>query len=199
VFLQTGGSITDTLRSIITGPEFFSAQNFQTKVRTPFEFVAAALRATGSETDANRPILDWISRMGQPVYGRVTPDGYPDKSDQWLSNNDLLARFNFAAALATNKINGTKLDPAKVIDKSIADDPSAIAARLISILLLDQASPTTRESLDKIVAKQSANKVQDGGSLTPVSTTGKPAAPNAVDNVRELIALTLGTPDFQKK
>ncbi|MGH7783247.1 MAG: DUF1800 family protein, partial [Candidatus Binatia bacterium] len=45
VFLQTGGSITETLRSIITGPEFLGPQYFQTKVRTPFEFVAASLRA----------------------------------------------------------------------------------------------------------------------------------------------------------
>src|SRR5499425_866520 len=88
VFLQTGGSITATLRSIIEGPEFLSPQNYQTKVRTPFEYVAATLRATNANTDATRPILDWIGRMGQPVYGRITPDGYPDRADKWLSNND---------------------------------------------------------------------------------------------------------------
>jgi uncharacterized protein (DUF1800 family) len=204
VFLQTGGSITETLRSIITGPEFFSQQYYQTKVRTPFEFVAAALRATDSETDANRPILDWISRMGQPVYGRITPDGYPDKSDEWLSNNDLLARFNFAAAFATNKINGTKLDPVKIVDKSVTDDPTQVAATLVRILLLDQVTPKTKESLNKIVAERVKAK-ENGPPVTPVSTAwnpagNKPAAPpNNIDNVREMIALTLGTPEFQKK
>jgi uncharacterized protein (DUF1800 family) len=158
VFLRSGGSIIETLRSIITGPEFFSAKYFQTKVRSPFEFVAAAIRATGSETDATRPVLDWISRMGQPVYGRITPDGYPDRGDHWLSNNDLLARFNFAAALATNKINGTKLDPSKIVDRSIADDPPQVAAALVRILLLDQASPQTKVTLDKIVAEKAKKK-----------------------------------------
>ena len=123
VFLQTGGSIPATLRSIITGPEFSSPQNFQTKIRTPFEYVAAAIRATDSETDAGQPILAWIARMGQPVYGRITPDGYPDKGDNWLSNNDLLARFNFAAALATNKINGTKVILTKLFSTDDVRDP----------------------------------------------------------------------------
>ncbi|MEP7074744.1 MAG: DUF1800 domain-containing protein [Acidobacteriota bacterium] len=202
VFSQTGGSITETLRTIITGPEFFSPQNFQTKVRTPFEFVAAAIRSTGSETDANRPILDWIGRMGQPVYGRITPDGYPDKGAEWLSNNDLLARFNFAAALATNKIPGSRFDPRKIVDRAIADDPSAVAATLIRELLMDQASKKTRESFAKIVAEKVR---QRSAPLTPVSTAWNPAngkpgtSPTVLDGVTEMVALILGTPEFQKK
>src|SRR4029077_10729911 len=88
--------------------------SYQTKVKSPFEFVASALRATNAETDANSPVLGWIGRMGQPVYGRVTPDGYPDVSSGWLSNNDLLARFNFAVALMGNNIKGTKVDVGKL-------------------------------------------------------------------------------------
>ncbi|HEY2866031.1 MAG TPA: DUF1800 domain-containing protein, partial [Pyrinomonadaceae bacterium] len=95
IFLKTDGSISETLRSIITSPEFFNQTAYRTKVKSPFEFVASALRATDAETDAGAPVLGWISRMGQPVYGHVTPDGYPDMSTAWLSNNDLLARFNF--------------------------------------------------------------------------------------------------------
>src|SRR5262249_55048238 len=93
VFLSTDGSITETLKSIITSKEFFAPTAFQAKVKTPFEYVVSALRATGAETDGVG-VLDWVRRMGQPVYGRVTPDGYPDRADEWMSNNDLLARLN---------------------------------------------------------------------------------------------------------
>ena len=42
-FLKTSGSIRETLRTIITSPEFFSANAYRVKVRTPFEYVAAAM------------------------------------------------------------------------------------------------------------------------------------------------------------
>src|SRR5262245_32383093 len=62
VFLKTDGSIRETLRSIITSPEFFSAPAYRSKVRSPLEYVAAAIRATSAETDGDRPLLDLIGR-----------------------------------------------------------------------------------------------------------------------------------------
>ena len=66
VFLATDGSIRETLRSIITSPVFFTTASYKTKVKSPFEFVASALRVTNAETDANRRSLigyrKWVSR-----------------------------------------------------------------------------------------------------------------------------------------
>lgn len=45
VFLKTDGSIRETLRAIVTSPEFFSTTTYRAKMRSPFEYVAAALRA----------------------------------------------------------------------------------------------------------------------------------------------------------
>src|SRR6185436_13913783 len=104
VFSRTGGSIRETLRSIITSPEFFSAATYRAKVRSPFEYVAAAIRTTAAETDADRPVLDFIARMGQPLFGRISPDGYSDRAEQWLSVGAMTARLNFAAALAMNRM-----------------------------------------------------------------------------------------------
>ena len=208
VFLQTGGSIPATLRSIITGPEFSSPQNFQTKIRTPFEYVAAALRVTDSETDAGQPVLAWIARMGQPVYGRITPDGYPDKGDNWLSNNDLLARFNFAAALATNKLNGTKVTLTKLFSTDDVRDPQAVVSSLSSSILMAQVSDPTKEALTKVASR--AVKWSDAPSPAfEMAKTGVADPSKAVpetadakfkgDYVAEALALVLGSPDFQKK
>src|SRR5207302_8716831 len=104
IFLKTDGSIRETLRTVITSPEFFSRAAYRAKLRSPFEYVAAAMRALNADSDIDPAVPDWTRRMGQPVFGRITPDGYADRADQWLSSGAMVARFNFASALATNKI-----------------------------------------------------------------------------------------------
>lgn len=197
VFLSTDGSIAATVRSLITGPEFFSTAAFQNKVKSPFEFVASALRITGAETDAAGPILDWIKRMGQPVYGRVTPDGYPDVGREWLSNNDLLTRFNFASALGMNTIKGTRIDAVKLVS---ADGDAA--ARAAHVLLLDQESAGTRKELETLL-KGPATSMSPAPVPAGTATKWAASVPNQADGTKavssELIALALGSPEFQRK
>ena len=197
VFLRTDGSIRETLRSLITSPEFFSAAAYRTKVKSPFEFVASALRSTAAETDANRPVLDWISRMGQPVYGRVTPDGYPDVSRVWLSNNDLLARFNFAGALLLNNIKGTRVDTSKLIADDA--DPPKSAAEVARVFLSNRASHETRSALEKLASAPPAavNVPISAPASSPLTTSAKPDVGAAIR--AQLIALALGSPEFQRK
>jgi uncharacterized protein (DUF1800 family) len=107
VFLSTNGSIAATVRSIITSREFANERSFDTKVKSPFEYAVSAVRSLGATTDGRKEILDWIARMGEPIFGRVTPDGYPDRAATWISTGTLLQRMNFAIALAKNEIPGT--------------------------------------------------------------------------------------------
>jgi uncharacterized protein (DUF1800 family) len=204
VYLRTDGSIAETLRSIITSPEFFSPTAYRTKVKSPFEYVASALRATNAETDANSPILGWIARMGQPVYGRVTPDGYPDVSSGWLSNNDLLARFNFVVALTSNTIKGTKVDVTHLVPAEPGD--KNLAAKVAQIFLIVRPSNETRNALDKLVA----DTQKSPASQQPVMTTLPSGAVQWTTRstsieiaqgrlTTQLIALVLGSPEFQRK
>jgi len=204
VFLKTDGSITETLRSIITSPEFFSPTAYQTKVKSPFEFVAAALRVTSAETDANSPVLGWIARMGQPVYGRVTPDGYPDVSSGWLSNNDLLARFNFAVALMGNNIKGTKVDVGKLVPGGPSD--TDLASTVADTFLVVRPSDETRNALEKLVSGMGSAKALEppkpaAAQSTPAQWTAKPASTENTKQrlTAELVALILGSPEFQRK
>ena len=200
VYLKTDGSIAETLRSIITSPEFFTPSAYQSKVKSPFEFVASALRATNAETDAGPPVLGWITRMGQPVYGRVTPDGYPDMSTTWLSNNDLLARFNFAAALTVNNIRGTKVEIAKLLP-GLPDDHD-IAAKVAAAFLIVKPSDETRAALEKVVSDM--NSLAAPVPAPPPGATQLVATPAKVDASKQtmaaqLVALALGSPEFQRK
>src|SRR5437868_11379961 len=155
VFLKTDGSIRETLRAIITSPEFFSTSAYRAKVRSPLEYVAAAMRAMNAETDGDRPVLDLIGRMGQPLFGRITPDGYSDRAEQWLSSGAMVARLNFASALATNRIKGTsvKLDP--LLKDADEKDHASVAGKLIRLTLFGDVSDRTRAALAKAFESES--------------------------------------------
>ena len=155
-YLKTDGSIRETLRSIITSPAFTSPAMYRAKVKSPFEFAAAALRITNAETDANRPLLDWISKMGQPIFGHLTPEGFTEKSVEWLSIGSLLSRFNFAGALAQNKIKGTTID-AKLFLKDVdMNRPAEVSALLTQTILRGEVSPGSKTAFDKIAGEAAA-------------------------------------------
>jgi uncharacterized protein (DUF1800 family) len=113
VFLKTDGSIAETVRCIVTSKELFDRHPYSAKLKSPFEYAVSAVRALGAETDGGPEMLGWIARMGQPLFGRLTPDGYPDRAQTWLSTGLLLERLNFAVAIANNQIKGTHLDPSR--------------------------------------------------------------------------------------
>src|SRR5262249_49941258 len=114
-FSKTDGSIRETLRAIITAPEFFAADAYRSKMRSPCAYVAAAFRATSAETDGDRPVRDFLGRTGQLLYGGVTPDGYAHREDVWLSRGAMVGRLNFAAALATKRLRCTSVNFSKVL------------------------------------------------------------------------------------
>jgi uncharacterized protein (DUF1800 family) len=208
VFLKTDGSIRETLRAIITSPEFLSSATYRAKMRSPFEYVAAAMRALNADTDGDRPVLDAIGRMGQPVFGRITPDGYADRADQWLSSGAMVARFNFANALATNRMKGTSIDVSKLLSSVDQANKDSVATQLIRLTVLGDVSSGTRTALEKTARAESAvNQVAPApppaanvsvgysGSGTPPPPASAPVSPY----ISELITLLIGSPEFQQR
>jgi len=196
VFLKTDGSIRETLRAIITSPEFFATTSYRAKVRSPFEYVAAAMRAMNVETDGDRPVLDLIGRMGQPLFGRITPDGYSDRAEQWLSSGAMVVRLNFASALATNRIKGTnvKFDPLlKDVD---GKDRASIAGKLIGLTLFGDVSERTRAALAKAIESESPAVSPPN---VPVAFDAKVAPPQPATYVSDLVTLLIGSPEFQHR
>jgi len=202
-FLKTDGSIRETLRVIISSPEFFSAAAYRAKVRTPFEFVVAALRALNASSEADPVLLDWLKRMGQPVFGRLTPDGFPDSADQWLASGSLLERFNFASALAANRIKGTHIDTAGVLASVDLNDPQAVADRLTIVLLAGNLSQETRVVIEKIAKEEFVKPVVVSPPLTGVGYRNEPgkSSVSAVTSpyIAEMISMLVGAPEFQRR
>jgi uncharacterized protein (DUF1800 family) len=201
VFLKTDGSIRETLRAILTSPEFFSPAAYRAKMRSPLEYVAAAMRALNAETDGDRPVLDLIGRMGQPLYGRITPDGYSDRAEQWLSSGAMIARLNFANALATNRIKGTSIKYANLLKGADESSTESVASRLTQLTVPVDLSQASRAALDKVVQSGS---LRDPSSLPPTVAAGyDPKAAQMqvapVTYVSELVTLLIGSPEFQHR
>lgn len=109
-FLASKGDIPATLKTLFTSAEFRAARG--AKLRRPFEFIVAALRAARAETDGGHGLTDYLLRMGHAPFHYPTPDGYPVQSEPWLAT--LLWRWNFAVALTEQRIPGTRCDFAKL-------------------------------------------------------------------------------------
>ena len=71
------GDIRETVALHRHVPEFFSRAAYRAKVKTPFELVASALRAVNAQPDTTPRTAQIVARLGQPIFGRQTPDGWP--------------------------------------------------------------------------------------------------------------------------
>jgi hypothetical protein len=141
--------------------------------------------------------------MGQPVFGRITPDGYADRADQWLSSGAMIARFNFASALATNRLKGTKIDVARLLSGVDQAKKDTVAAKLIQLAAFGDVSPGTRGALAKTLQPESAANQTQPTQSPPASVSvaykGNGASPPPVPYISELITLLIGSPEFQQR
>jgi uncharacterized protein (DUF1800 family) len=176
-FTKSGGDIREVLKAIFLSPEFNSTDAYRAKVKRPFELAISAVRTLGADTNGGPQMHQWIARMGQPLYGFQTPNGYPDVAENWVNTGALLERMNFALALVSNRIPGTRVDLSRFIGdmgngKTV--DREKLLDRFITLIVGGEISPKTRETLLK--------QLNDQVTLPPAprmqtASTGAPANP----------------------
>ena len=150
-FIKTDGDIREVLKAIFFSPEFNSADAYRAKVKRPFELAVSAVRTLGADTNGGPQFHQWIARMGQPLYGFQTPNGYSDVAENWVNTGALLERMNFGLALVSNRIPGTRVDLSRFVgdmsSKSI--DKEKLLDRFVTLIVGGEISPKTRETLLK--------------------------------------------------
>jgi uncharacterized protein (DUF1800 family) len=99
-FTATSGDLREVVRAVVTSPEFFAAQHRGAKAKTPLEFVASAVRATGREPRQPRALLTALQQLGMMPYMSEPPTGYDDTAESWISAGALVTRMNIAQQLA---------------------------------------------------------------------------------------------------
>jgi uncharacterized protein (DUF1800 family) len=109
-FLKTDGDLRAVMKTMLESKEFWSVGAFRTKMKSPLELVASAVRAGNGDVDYARSLADLVAQMGEPLYRKLEPTGYSNSSQDWLNSAGLLARMNFSVALVNNKVPGVKVD-----------------------------------------------------------------------------------------
>ncbi len=110
-FRDSDGDIRAVLNTLFTSPEFFSQGAYRAKVKTPFEMIVSAVRATGAQVENAAPLVSQIAALGEPLYRKLEPTGYSNAGEDWMNSAALLARMNFALQFAQNQMQGVTLDP----------------------------------------------------------------------------------------
>ena len=112
-YQKTSGDLKAVMKTMLSSPEFMSAGAYKSKMKSPLEMVAGALRATGATLTNTLPAAQAIAQMGQPLYRKQEPTGYSNNGEEWLNSAGLLARINFSVALSENKLQGIRIDKDK--------------------------------------------------------------------------------------
>jgi len=185
-FQSTDGDIRAVLKTMIWSPEFWSRETYRAKIKTPFELVVSTARAMGTDVDTPMPLVQWVGRIGEPLYQCQPPTGYSDKADAWVNTGALLNRLNYSLALAGNKMRGARTDVASLLGMDTAADPKAALDRAVQVFLGGQAGPTTVETLQKQLEN-------------PQVLQAKLDDPRKQVDLGVVAGLVLGAPEFQRR
>ncbi|MBI2956524.1 MAG: DUF1800 domain-containing protein, partial [Acidobacteria bacterium] len=179
-FRETDGDIRAVLRTLFSSEEFWSPEAVGVKVKTPFEFVVSAVRATDAEiSDVPPGLVVALRELGQPLYAAQPPTGYKDTADAWVSTGGLLNRMKVALGLAANRLPGVRVELPRALETNSTE---GMLAQLSDHVLVRPLSEPTRAALEADLAK--------------AGTEG-----NAPPEARARLALgwLLASPEFQRQ
>ncbi len=196
-FRKSDGDIREVLRTLFRSPEFWAPEAYRAKVKTPLEFVASAVRATGAEVGNAMTLVGALNRLGMPLYAAQPPTGYSMKAEAWVNSAALLNRMNFALGLGAGRLPGITLDAQQLLrGRTASRDADGALAVLEQSLLAGDVSRETHDTIrkqlndPKVIGSYS---VDAGDSPASGASPASPAGPGVV------AGLLLGSPEFQRR
>ena len=155
-FGETDGDIASVLVEMFQSAEFNAAS--KTKFKDPLQFVLSATRlAYDNKVIMNTaPIQNWLARLGEGLYGRETPDGYPLISAAWSGSGQLALRFEIARQIGSSSAGLFKPAAPDAVDHPAFPQ---IANGLYFNSLQQTLSPATRAALDQATSPKDWNAI----------------------------------------
>ncbi len=165
-FQKSDGSITDVLKTMFLDGDFQKALDTNGdraakdagKFKDPMQFVVSSLRLAydGKPFTNFRPVVGWLQQLGEPLYGRVTPDGYPLTEAAWTSSGQLVKRFEIARQIGSGNaglFNSDDNTPGPLIGFPM------LSSRLFFDAIEPGLSAPTRAALAKASSQQEWNTI----------------------------------------
>jgi hypothetical protein len=224
-FLKSNGDIKTVLRTMFQSPEFWSTDAYRAKVKTPEEFVISAVRATGARVNNPQALVQSLDKLGMPLYGMQTPNGYSWTQENWVGTGALVSRMNFSLVLSGDRLPGVRVDWSQLLGQGAvmpasysakASDPAAAKEkRLEQILLGEPVGDKTRATViaqanNADVTDQAQAEFDLGGqgngnakglNYLPrgMRGPGMPVAGPDDAQAAVMAGLLLGSPEFQRR
>jgi len=201
VFRNSDGDLRAVTRAILTSAEFMSPDARRAKVKTPLEFVTSAVRATGAAVRQAQPLVAALQNLGMPLYQCQPPTGYSMTADAWVNTGALLNRMNVALEL----VSGGRIAPVGLARRGQGPPEGPDASPMIgpgrargigprpigpirvdvALLAPDTGAASRASVIDRLL----------GG----VASDATRRTLERADTSQQLIALALGSPEFQRR
>ncbi|QGP79584.1 DUF1800 domain-containing protein [Sphingobium sp. CAP-1] len=97
---RSDGRIAAVLEAMMAAEEYKTAANRGLKDPIDYVLSAARLKAQGGPILNAETLVDWITRLGEGLYDRHTPDGYPLTGDNWMNPGQMAMRFEIARTIS---------------------------------------------------------------------------------------------------
>lgn len=208
-FQDSKGDIKTTLRALFNDPEFFAPQNYRAKIKTPFELAVSAVRTIGADTNVSPAMVAMLGKLGEVPYGYQAPTGYPDMAENWVNTGALLERLNYAVALSSGRIPGTRVD----LGRFDAPERHQVLDKALAVILNNEVSLQTRDTLIKQIDQPLPEPKLDSQSEDPLEVPNfrgsqdgggmgrqpRLLEPKGNPEVFKIVSLVLGTPEFQRQ
>lgn len=190
VYLDNDTAIVPVLRALFTSPEFTAS--IGQKVRTPFEDLAATVRALGLGPEASGvkaldALYNNLVDAGNAPFRWSPPNGYPDVAAAWASPSAFVMRCNGHLNLATGWYPKQLTRPADLLTALVPSLPATYGALVDALArrLVGTALPA-----DHVAAVLSV-----AGKLPTSPLTSKDKS--VAGSLPYLVALVLDSPSFQ--
>ncbi|MGA7155653.1 MAG: DUF1800 domain-containing protein [Acidobacteriaceae bacterium] len=206
-YMKSDGDIGAVLTTMFRSKVFWTPAVYRAKVKTPLEFLTSAVRASDATVTNPMALVQAMDRLGMPVWGMQTPNGYGWTAEDWVSSNGLLSRMNFALVLSGNRLPGTRTDWTAMLGRAEASAATekelegkvldeAATARTRAAVMAEFANPAAQEQAEAGFAGRAFPGGADAGARLVRANAAAGAEERELDTMAGLL---LGSPEFQRR
>lgn len=194
-YLAHDTAIAPVLRQLLLSTEFQASAG--QKVKRPQDWLYSALRATRAQVHpapkgaAATRLRSAASTLGQPVFERMSPDGWPERAGYWVAADGLLKRWEHAAKLARNTIT----DPGSA--EKVAVDVVALLPPTLPATVRELLAHLAAEVCQYDLSSPDADAIATAARLEPTGPAASLAGNEEL--LRNALGLLLAHPSFQRR
>ena len=192
-YTRGGHDIRGLVEAILRSDAFYSERSQFEHLKSPVEYVVGSVQLLAA-TVRERELVPVLRALGQEILNPPNVAGWPGGS-AWINPSTLLARFNFAARLATARGqpgDGGEIKPADLLGTPNVADPSSVVDSVLAMVSGLELSPESHQALVDYL--QSPLSYPQGFSGQP-NAQQRQAATDA--RLRGVILLALASSDYQ--